>query len=65
MTGNVTGNSMVIGFRIFSRPKLPEAKQEEKGPSYEEREHEPVNNVYEVIDITTVIGVILGNPEPF
>ena len=56
---------MVVGLRIFGRPELPEAKQEEKGPSYEEREHEPVNNVYEVIDITTVIGVILGNPEPF
>ena len=34
-------------------------------PPNEESKHKPVNNIDEVIDIAAVIGVILGNPEPF
>ena len=65
MTRNVICDAVVTSLSILRSPKLPEAKEEKESPPNEESKHKPVNNIDEVIDIAAVIGVILGNPEPF
>jgi hypothetical protein len=58
-------NSVVAGLGILGRTKLPEAEKEEKSPPDEKSEHEPVNDIDEVVYVAAVIGKILRNPEPF
>ena len=65
MAGNVVGYSVVICLGILGSPEFPEANEEKQGPANEKSKHEPVGNIDQMIDAATVLGKILGNPEPF
>jgi hypothetical protein len=65
VTGNVTGNTVVVRLGICGGPELPKAHEEKKSPPHEEGKHKPVDDVDQMVNIAPVIGVVLGNAEPF
>jgi hypothetical protein len=61
----VIGDPVVARLGVLGGPELPKTEEEKEGPPDKKGEHEPVNDVDEVIDVAAVIGKILRNPEPF
>ena len=63
MTGEMTSDSLIRSLRVVFVPEPKNTIEEEDGPTDEQRDHEPMDDVDHVIDLSTMGGKILGDTE--
>ena len=65
MGGNATAHAFVIGLGMTALVKTDDDINEVSGPADEERAHEPVTELEDVIDLVAVLGGVRRLTEQF
>jgi hypothetical protein len=58
MTRKVAAHTMIRSFRIVFVPEFEKANKKEDCPTHEQSDHEPMDNVHHVIDLSAVCGIV-------